>query len=176
MLRPRRNSRPDAGSLLSEQRETLAYTRRWHHVHDWAVDVVTGMDDVTPANQPHNARLTLLRGALVYDLQDDEEAYERGIDLVDLYVPPGPRREDGGYRRVIIRVLTWIPDDYGRIGYDAQWIVTGQGHTAHAATMRHRRFALAYAHAVDKGIESRRLICTGIEVLWWTASQSSETV
>lgn len=132
--------------------------------------------DELPTRQPSNDRITIRRAAMVYDLSDDEEAYNRGLGLESIDVPRGPTAEVGGRRRVIIRMLTWIPDDPGGIAYSPQWIVTGHGLTAHSASASHARYVRGYANAVARGIESRRLIVTAMELLWWTSSRDADYV
>ena len=173
--RPRQKPTSVAGAYLSEQRKATSYTRKWHAVHAWGLDIVQAMDELD-APQPANPRTTLLRGSLVYALWDEEEAYARGLDLMDLYVPFGPRMDEGGRRRVTIRVLTWIPDDYAGIAHDPAWITTGNGMSAFVASAKHARFTRNYADAVERGIESRRLLCTAVEVLFWTSGPYAETL
>lgn len=152
------------------------YAVRWHRVEDWAYTAFGVMDiSVAPTKNP---RIEAIRGQIVADLLDDEEAYERAVPLenFDEQVPRGPSREAGGTRRVTIRLLTWIPDKIGGIAYAPQWIIAGHGMSAHAASASLARYIRSYALAVSRGIESRRLIVTAMDVVWWTANETADYV
>lgn len=150
------------------------YAAKWHRVEDWALESLS-LYDVTRAPS-RDARIEAIRGQLVNDLSDDEEAYERAVGLEDIEIDRGPSGAVGGKRRVMIRVLTWIPDKIGGIAYAPQWIVAGHGMSAHAASAALARYIRSYALAVSRGIESRRLIVTAIDVVWWTANESADYV
>lgn len=143
------------------------YTARWHRVHDWATRAVVG--DLSEP-QARNPRVALVRGMLVLDLGDEEEAIRQAVELAELSIEVGPDRERGGRRRVLVRVFTWVIDDEEEVAYDPQWITTGEGQTAMAAAARHNRYVRAYTDAVHAGTASRRLGATAMEVAFWTAS------
>lgn len=150
------------------------YAARWHRVESWAESSVIG--DLTPF-ATGNKRVAGYRGSWVMNLHDDEEAYERGIP-VDGFddVVTGPGRDDGGHRRVSIRLYTWTINAGREGAYEPQWITTGWGMTARSATHAHSRWIAAYADAVAHGIESRRLVATAMELVFWTASESADYV
>ena len=144
------------GPYLREQATAVAYTRKWHRVRDWGLEIA-GLWDIVPAHQP-NPRIAIVRAALVKDISDAEEAFERGIPLQYMKVTPGPTRIEGGLRRrVLVRIHTWIPDVLGEVGFSPQWIVAGHGMTARTASAAFNRYVRDYAMAVSRGIESRRL-------------------
>lgn len=159
------------------------YARKWHRVHDWAYDVVVGRAggrDVTPAEHPRNTRIAGWRGQWVFDLDNEEEAFERGTPLewfgeIDSDTGP-PDRDRGGTRRVSIRLYTWTVNAGRQGAYDPQWITTGWGMSARAAAHAHGRWIDAYGNAVSNGVESRRLIAAAIEVVFWTAGPTTDYV
>lgn len=134
-------------------------------VHDWAMDAAIG--DVTLRNGDPRRRSA--EGLLVRDIDDSEEAAERGIPLERLHIDDGPNKEEGGHRRVVIRLLTWLWDVRQQDVYKPQWGQFGTGMTALEATRAFNRYVRDYANAVTKGIESRRLIVTGMSIVWWTS-------
>lgn len=150
------------------------YAVRWHRVDDWAIEALSSWDIKRAPTR--NPRIETIRGTNVRDLTDDEEAFERGIGLEEIEVDRGPSRDVGGKRRVMMRLLTWIPDKVGGIAYAPQWIVAGHGMSAHAASAGLARYVRSYALAVSRGIESRRLVVTAIDIVWWTASESTDYV
>jgi hypothetical protein len=151
---------------LAQQAEfASAYCRKWMAVHDWAMEAVPG--DVTLRNG--DPRRRSVEGLLVRDMDDSEEAAERGIPLEQFHIDDGPNKEVGGRRRIVIRLLTWLWDVRQQDAYKPQWGTFGTGMTALEATRAFNRYVRDYANAVTKGIESRRLIVTGISIVWWTS-------
>jgi hypothetical protein len=143
-------------------------TSKWHAVHDWAMDAVIG--DVTLRNGDPRRRSA--QGLLVNerDIDNEEEAWERGIPLERMAtLPQGPTEAEGGRRRVVIRLLTWLADIRNQAAYQPQWGTFGTGMSARSATNAFRRYVRSYQDAVARGIESRRLIVTGMSIVWWTS-------
>lgn len=155
------------------------YARKWHRVHDWAYEAVAarGGRDVEPAAHPRNTRIDGWRSAWVRDLDNEEEAYDEGTPL-ELFqdVEEGPNRDVGGSRRVSIRAFTWTVNAGRQGAYDPQWITIGWGMSARAATHAAGRWVDDYANAVSRGVESRRLIATAIEIVFWTAGPTTDYV
>jgi hypothetical protein len=129
------------------------------------MDSVIG--DVTLRNGDPRRRTA--EGLLVRDIDDSEEAAERGIPLEQMELDDGPTREEGGRRRVVVRLLTWLWDVRQRDAYKPQWGQFGTGLTAREASRAFNRYIREYQYAVMKGIESRRLIVTGMSIVWWTS-------
>lgn len=152
--------------LAAEAEFAAAYTRKWHTVHSWAAENTVG--DVTLRNGDPRRRSS--EGLLVRDIDDSEEAGERGIPLQEMHLAPGPGKDEGGIRRVVIRLLTWEWDVRQQSAYKPQWGTFGTGLTVREAVAAFNRYMRMYAHAVAKGIESRRLIVTGMSVVYWTSS------
>lgn len=155
------------------------YVLKWHRVHQWAHDAVAagGGRDIVDAEHPRNTRIAGFRGTWVFDINNEEEAFERGVP-VEWFgeVADGPDRSDGGTRRTSIRLFTWTVN-HGRQGaYDPQWITTGWGMSARSAANAHGRWIDAYGNAVANGVESRRLVATAIEVVFWTAGPTTDYV
>lgn len=149
-------------------------------VDEWAHDVCynLGDDDEEPWTSRDGERESGHRALWVRDLHDEEEAFERGIPIwkgIDI-VPPGPKRAEGGVRRVSIRFYTWTLDEKYGTAYEPAWVTTGWGMSAHAATMAHYRWTDDYALAVKQHRESRKLIATAIEIAFWTAGASADYV
>lgn len=166
---PRRNV-PAGGSVVSPR--PPAYVARWNRVLDWSRDNTLG--DLVYLSPPAS-RVAGWRGTWVYDIQDEEEAAERGILLSELpAVTRGPDREAGGIRRVSIRLYTWVIDDLG--AFEPRWVTTGWGMSARAASDRHRRWMRDYQDAVEHGVESRKLVATAMEIVFWTAGESANYV
>lgn len=191
MSRPSRSRRKPpaprwAGQSLyiAEQLEAESYTSRWHRVRDWALEALEPADiRRIEARGPYANRIETYRGQMVRDLLDDEEAYDRGTPLEALEIMPGPvgqyhdaKKLGGGRRRVMIRLFTWAVDRDNPIAYSPQWIVAGHGMSALAASSGLQRYVRSYALAVSKGIESRRLTVTAIDVGWWTANEGADYV
>lgn len=134
------------------------------------------MGDVEPAENP-NKRIAGWRASWVMDVDNEEEAFDEGIPL-EIFgdVVEGPAREVGGSRRVSIRLFTWTVNAGRRGAYEPQWITTGWGMSARAASHAHGRWIDAYADAVANGVESRRLIATAMEVVFWTAGPTTDYV
>jgi len=151
---------------LAQQSEfAYAYTRKWHAIADWALENVPG--DVRLRNGDPRRRTA--KGLLVRDVDDSEEAAERGIPMERMRIADGPSKEQGGRRRVTIRLLTWLWDVRQHDAYQPQWGQFGTGLTALQASRAFNRYMREYQDAVTKGIESRRLIVTGMSVVWWTS-------
>jgi len=154
-----------------------AYTRKWHRVDEWAYDVVAARGDVTAAEHPRNTRIAGWRAMWVFDINNEEEAFERGIPVEWMGdVVTGPDRDHGGTRRISIRLFTWTVNSGRRGAYDPQWITTGWGMSARAAAHAHGRWIDSYGNAVAHGIESRRLVATAIECVFWTAGPTTDYV
>lgn len=149
------------------------YTARWHRVHDWATREIMGDISEPPSKV---SRVALVRGQLVFDLADEEEAESRALELAEFPLRVGPDGRAGGRRRVVIRVFTWVVDLRQGVLYDPTWITTGRGFTARAAAASHNRWIRAYADSVDAGNESRRLVATAQEIAWWTAQTATPYV
>lgn len=127
---------------------------------------------------PENPRVAGWRGSWVRDLDNEEEAFERGVPIhegIDI-VPPGPDRDTGGTRRVSIRLYTWTLDERHGAAYSPQWITTGWGMSGRSATLAHYRYLRDYALAVSRGIESRKLLATALEIVFWTAGPTTDYV
>jgi hypothetical protein len=167
-----------------EQRAAVWYTRKWHRVRRWAEDAVelAGFEEVRPhvirfAPKQNGTRVERLAVSRVRDMDDEEEAYARGLPLeVMEALIIGPGREEGGLRRVVITALTWVPDHEYEIADDAAWITIGWGMTAKQASVRAARFVRNYERALVKRVVSRELVFTAIEVKFWTAKHGSEYV
>lgn len=134
------------------------------------------MGDREPIDS-RNARIAGWRGVMVLDINNEEEAYERGTP-VEMFgdVPIGPDRIDGGTRRVSIRLFTWVVDARRESAYAPSWITSGVGMSAAAASHAHSRYVEWYALQVARGIESRRLTATAMEIVFWTAGSSTDYV
>jgi hypothetical protein len=149
---------------------------KWHRVDDWAQEATANLGDVEEYVSGMNPRVSGWRGSWILDIDDNEEAFDKGVPLeqtIDV-IPRGPGRKRGGYRRVSIRLFTWVIDTTHGDAYDPQWITTGWGMTAKAATHAHYRYLESYADAVARGIESRRLLATALEIVFWTASKTAD--
>ena len=145
------------------------YVVKWHRVQEWAYAQLDGLD-ITSADHPDIMRVAGWRGALVADIDNDEEAAEAGEHLesgrdFDL----GPSRDLGGTRRVAIRAYTWEWDPDVQHAFNPQWITTGFGMSATSAVKAHRRYIRDYEKLVGLGRASRLLIVTQWEIVWWTA-------
>lgn len=177
--RPTRRQPPPAarGALpfVEEQQRATAYVGRWHVTRDWAVSALEPRD-VDTRERSRDPRVSTVRGAMVRDLDDDEEAYQRGQPLEELDFEYGPKSDVAGRRRIIIRALTWEIDYDAEIAHHPQWLVLGRGFSPRAASAWLRRYVQAYADAVDEGLESRRLIVTVLDVQWWTAAWGTDYV
>lgn len=154
------------------------YTHRWHHVRAWALDTIPG--DISERGL--SPRVHAVRGSLVLDAKDDEEAEFLGQPL-EWWGPIqlGPRGVRGagpygGRRRVVIRLLTWVQDPTTGGLYGFQWITSGQGMSARAASADHNRYIRRYRLALIAGTESRRLVATEMEIALWTAAMGSTYV
>jgi hypothetical protein len=148
------------------------YAAKWHRVYEWAKSAPPG-DLTYYFPPPPSIRTAGWRGTWVYDPQDNEEAAERGIFLAELGdIPIGPDGDHGGRRRVSIRFHTWVIDDLG--AHDPRWVTTGWGMTARSASQVHRRWIREYRDDVAHHVESRRLVATEMEIVWWTAGPDSE--
>lgn len=153
------------------------YPAKWHAVNDWAFESLDNLGFDVESKPSRNPRVEIVRGSNILDIMDDEEAYARGVPLQDLdLVPPGPSRAKGGIRRVNLRLFTWVLDRVGLIAYDPQWIIGGYGFSGHSASASLARYVRSYALAVSKGIESRRLVVTAIDIVWWTAQEGTDYV
>ena len=150
----------------------------------WAADSLElgGFEAVKPhvirfARRQNGTRVERLAVSRVLDLDDEEEAYRRGLPLEVLEAfPAGPGRQRGGVRRVVITALTWVPDREYEIADDAAWITIGQGMTAKQAARRAAQFVRNYERALVKRVVSRELIFTALEVKFWTAKHGSKYV
>lgn len=150
------------------------YVGRWHAVDEWAADVLGAADEVE-VSQP-NPRVAKRRAVIVRDIDDNEEAYDRGAPLESFDLPAGPTQEEGGRRRVIVRVYTWTVDEVAGSVYEPQWITIGFGRTARMASDHAARYVRRYAFALNHGVASRRLLFTATEVTWWTAKETTDYV
>lgn len=149
-----------------------AYVAKWNRVLDWARESMLG--DLTYLSPP-NSRTAGWRGSWVYDDRDDEEAFERGILLSEIpKIAVCPDKDFGGARRVSIRFYTWVVDDLG--AFEPRWVTTGWGMSACGATRRHQRWMRYYENAVEHGVESRKLVATAMEIVWWTAGRDTNYV
>lgn len=168
--RPRRPTIPAGGVVISTR--TPAYVVKWHRVLAWSRESMLG--DLTYLAPP-DSRVSGWRGTWVYDDRDDEEAYARGILLSELPdIVRCPDRSFGGVRRVSIRYFTWVVDELG--AFEPRWITTGWGMSACGAQNRHRRWIRDYAYAINHGVESRKLVATAMEIVFWTADKSTNYV
>jgi hypothetical protein len=166
---------------IAEQRQALRYTGRWHRVKYWQEEAlaIEGFEEVKPhvvkfAPKQNGTRVERLAVSRVRDLENEEEAYARGIPLGRLHdLPIGPGRHMGGMRRVVITVLTWVPDEKYEIADDPAWINIGWGMTAKQASRRAAAFVHGYARALANFTASRELIFTALEIKYWTAKQGS---
>lgn len=196
----RRNQLPAARpSFYWEAREANAgrrYAERWHKVDAWAgrVLALAGFDELESDAGPEarvwggsyyrrakdSTRVQQRAVALVRDLTDPEEAYERGLPLETLdafeAATSPPDRASGGYRRVVITALTWTPDHMGEVGYDPAWVTLGHGMTARAAAAAATRWVRGYAQALHNKVVSRELVFTALEVKFWTAPSGAKYV
>jgi hypothetical protein len=154
-----------------------AYVEKWHRALEWAWSVVAARGDVEPATHPRNTRIAGWRSTWVFDVHNEEEAFDKGIP-VEWFgdILEGPNRELGGSRRVSVRLYTWMVNSGRQGAYDPQWITTGWGMSARAASHAHGRWIDAYGNAVAHGVESRRLIATAMEVVFWTAGPTTDYV
>lgn len=170
-----RTVRAVAGPVISP--DVPHYAHRWHLCDEWARAACENLGD-EDVFVPENPRVAGWRGQWVRDLDDEEEAFERGVPIhegIDV-VPPGPGRDQGGTRRVSIRLYTWTLDERHGAAYSPQWITTGWGMSARAATLAHYRYLKDYATAVSRGIESRKLLATAMEIVFWTSGPSTDYV
>ena len=181
----RRPARPPKPSRVGRRADTFpllprppAYVRQWFRVEEWAT--FAGLDvgwDPADAPSPRSERVERRRSMPAgLDLHDDEEAERVGIELAAVSIPPGPDQAAGGRRRVVVRLYTWVVDQAAGVVYDGQWLTSGEAMSARAAAAAHGRYIRSYADAVSKGIESRRLVATAMEILWWTTSPGAKYV
>ena len=132
--------------------------------------------DVSNFETP-NRRVAGFRGTMVRDINDEEEAYDEGVPVEHFGdIPDGPNRERGGVRRVSIRLFTWTVNAGRKGAYEPQWITTGWGMSGRAAAHAHGRWIDDYATAVSRGVASRKLIATAMEVVFWTAGPTTDYV
>lgn len=130
-----------------------------------------------PIHVETSRRVAGFAASAVMNPRDAEEAFERGM-LLDEFgnLPSGPRRDLGGFRRVVITAYTWKADDENEIGYDPGWITLGWGMTAHEAGAAMHRFIKEYGGRQRGPMPTYQLIVTAIEVRFWTTSSASEDV
>jgi len=161
---------------LREAVAALAYTRLWHDVQEWAEAVCSGLEEWSPWPDEH-PRASKIRGLIVDDLDNEEEAFKRGVpifDLVDWLGPwQAPGRVEGGHRRVILRVFTWVKDRDNDVAYAGEWLKIGDDMSAKAADAHARRWAREYEEQLSRGFASREIIMTAIEIAWWTQRESA---
>jgi hypothetical protein len=160
------------GQHAKESRAAERYTERWHTVYQWAFEV---LEWDSPADWAEsNPRLTRVRAAIVLDAENEEEAYKRAlpVEVIDDWLatvkPPG--RTEGGHRRVVIRLHTWVMDRENGVAYDPQWLKIGDDMTALAATARALRWAHSYAQSLADETASRELRMTQVEIMFWTST------
>lgn len=170
------------------QLEALAgseYTAAWHRVRDWALETVAMYGEPREL-VARNPRVAIVIGQAVEDLHDADEAEHVAIDLglasiLELGPPATVKTSSGravvgGRRRVIVRTFTWQVDETAGVLHSPQWITTGEGLSARAASADHNRYIRDYVEAVDEGVNSRLLSATAVEVLFWTMSKDSPFV
>jgi hypothetical protein len=153
-------------------------------VRAWAEGALElpGFEEVRPhvikfARKQNGTRVERLAVSRVRDLDDEEEAYRRGLGLEHLEAfPTGPGRQRGGLRRVVVTALTWEPDHEYEQCDEAAWITLGWGMTAKQATARAARFVRQYIDGLRTKTNSRELWFTAIEIKFWTAKQGSTYV
>lgn len=153
------------------------YAVKWHVCDEWAQAACANLGDEDPFIA-ENPRVWGWRGSWVRDLDDEEEAFLRGVPIhegIDI-IPPGPDRAHGGTRRVSIRLYTWQLDERYGAAFAPQWITSGWGLSGRAATLAHYRYLNDYAQAVSRGIESRKLIATALEIVFWTSGPNTDYV
>jgi len=168
---PRRHTPTVAGPVVFKH--PPAYAARWHRVSEWARSAILG--DLSYVFPPSPSRVAGWRGTWVYDPRDNEEAEELGIFLAELdNFPVGPDRNRGGQRRVSIRFHTWVIDEFG--AHEPRWITTGWGMSAKSATRAHRRWIREYRDDVENHVESRRLVATEMEIVFWTSFKGTNYV
>lgn len=155
-----------------------SYVLRWHRVLSWAEDVTTrpGWDIFVSKRESSSLRVEVRACSRVSNINDPEAAFDFGVPLEHIDIADGPSRDVGGLRRVVITGLTWVLDETEEDAYDPQWITIGWGMTGHQCTAAAHRFIRAYEIAVTRGLESKRLLVTVLEVKFWTAAASSDYV
>lgn len=162
-------------STRQMQTAARAYTRRWHRTYEWALSCLPPMWEIA-INPLSDPRVQQIKGAIVDNLYDEEQAFKKGIPLEEMYFYRGPTMAEGGRRRVIIRALTWVPDYKGEVAYDMQWATVASRFTGQATSAAANRYIASYAHACALGIESRRILVTAMEIRFWTQSKSATDV
>jgi hypothetical protein len=155
------------------------YVIKWHRVDDWAQQALEPMD-LYHYRDRREPRISGWRGQVVVNLKDGDEAYERGIPLENSPLFLGaPTAQTGGYRRVAIRVHTWersnVSDMFQTL-QDPRWITTGWAFSANAAAAKHVRYLQTYTGLLAKGWESRKLIATAFEIIWFTGGPDTDYV
>jgi hypothetical protein len=155
-----------------------AYTAKWHTVYDWAFEVLE-WDSPTDWYDP-NPRVTRVRATIVRDAENEEEAYKRAlpVELIDdwLATVVAPGRSDGGHRRVIIRLMTWVMDRDHESAYDSEWLKIGDDMSARAAVARALRWAKSYAEDLANDRASREIRMTQVEIMFWTTTDLEKQV
>jgi hypothetical protein len=164
------------GQHEREARAAELYTRRWHTTYEWAFEV---LEWDSPADwTERNPRLTRIRAAIVLDAENEEEAYKRAlpVEVIDdwLATVKPPSRDEGGHRRVIIRLHTWVMDRENGVAYDPEWLKIADDMSPQAAVARALRWAHQYAEALQNDTASRELRMTQVEIMIWTATEKED--
>ncbi len=76
----------------------------------------------------------------------------------------------------MIRLYSWVVDKDNPIAHSPQWIIAGHGMSGLSASSALHRYVHSYAMAVSRGIESRRLIVTAMDFVFWTAAYETDYV
>jgi hypothetical protein len=156
-----------------------AFVRKWHRVDDWAQQVLSIMD-LYHYRDRREPRISGWRGQVVVNMNDGDEAYERGIPLERSPLFLGaPKADVGGYRRVAIRAHTWEKSEVSDMFETLQnprWITTGWAFSANAAAANHVNYVRNYGALLAKGWESRKLIVTAWEIIWFTGGPTVDYV
>jgi len=116
---------------------------------------------------------------LVRRTNSAEEAYRRGEDIAALenYLDLGaPDERAGGRRRVVVRVYSWVIDEEFKLGYDPEWLKVADDMSVKRAVAYVVRWAKNYDRLLQKGLESRFIKWTQLEIAFWTMGQATRTV
>ncbi len=170
--------KPDPG--IEEAIAAEAYVHKWFATYDWAVETIESVAGEF-AEWPERARRVVrvrinVRGSIVKDLENEEEAYRHAAPIEDLphwlsVLPPNIAK--GGRRRVVIRIFAWDIDQENELGYDPEWVKAGDDMSAAAARARAIRWARSYTQVLKAGRASREIRMTQIEIAFWTTGPRS---
>lgn len=168
---PARRRASTDGAQIREQQEAIRYTNQWFAVYDWTTETLDNIPGFDWGRIPDNFQRMIRVRATIRQLDNEEVAYKRALPIVamlDWLQRPGPGREEGGRRRVVIRIFCWAIDRKNEAAHDGKWIRVADDMSAHASRARARRWATQYDRDLAIGDVSRELRMTAIEIAFWT--------